>query len=272
VHTTDVNRAFSDVDRAAEPDLLVRHLDVVRTVADGLPYRVRKYELLQAQPAMRLLDAGCGSGTDLAVLAAMVGPDGHVTGVDKSDSMLAEARQRPELAGLPVDLELADVYQLPWPDSTFDACHTERLFHHLEAPEAALAELVRVTRSGGSVVAAEPDFDTVFVDSPNRELTRRVLQLSTDWVQNGWIGRHLRTLLLDAGLVEVTCEPFGVLLTDFAAANRILWLERTARRAVEEGLLPEDAVAAWLADLEAAGRNGRFTGGLTAFVASGRKP
>ena len=57
--------------------------------------------------------------------------------------MVAEARQRPDLAGLPVELQQGDVYQLACPEASFDACHTERLFHHLEVPEKALEQLVR---------------------------------------------------------------------------------------------------------------------------------
>jgi hypothetical protein len=52
----------------------------------------------------------------------------------------------------------------------------------------------------------------------------------------------------------------------------LLWLERTARRAVEEGLLALEAVEAWLADLQAADRSGRFMSGGTIFVASGCTP
>jgi len=63
--STDINRTFTDVDRAADPALFVRHLDTARAAVTGLPYRTRKYELLQAEPGMRLLDAGCGAGTDL---------------------------------------------------------------------------------------------------------------------------------------------------------------------------------------------------------------
>lgn len=142
----------------------------------------------------------------------LVDPDGHVLGIDMSETMVAEARQLPELGGQLVEPPQGDIYQLAWPDEGLDALHTERLFHHLEEPRCALAELVRVIRPGGHLVAAEPGFDTVFVDSPDRKLTRRALHLSTDWVRNGWMGRHLRTLLLDGGLVDVTCDAFATTL------------------------------------------------------------
>src|ERR671929_1081010 len=43
-------------------------------------------------PGERVLDVGSGAGTDSLVAAQMVGPDGHVTGVDMTPEMLAKAR------------------------------------------------------------------------------------------------------------------------------------------------------------------------------------
>jgi len=101
--------------------------------------------------------------------------------------------------------------------------------HHLEEPAQALAEMVRVTRHNGWVVVMEPDFDACFVDSPRRELSRKIQHLLTDTVRNGQMGRQLWALFLDAGLQDVTSEPIGGAFTDLATADRLLWLERTAR-------------------------------------------
>ena len=52
---------------------------------------------LAARPGERILDIGCGAGASTEALAEAVGPEGHVTGVDISPDLMAEARAR--LAG-----------------------------------------------------------------------------------------------------------------------------------------------------------------------------
>ncbi len=82
----------------------------------------------------------------------------------------------------------------------------------------------------------EPDFETGVLDSPNRALTRAILNVGCGVVRNGWMGRHLRALFCDAGLEEVAVEPVPVAVIEYATANQVMWLERTAQRAVDDGL------------------------------------
>src|SRR5437899_2068579 len=49
------------------------------------------WELGRLSPGERVLDLGCGAGTDSLVAAQMVGPEGHVTGIDMTREMLAKA-------------------------------------------------------------------------------------------------------------------------------------------------------------------------------------
>ena len=60
-----------------------------------------------------------------------------------------------------------------------------RVFQHLLDPDAALAEMVRVTRPGGRIVVADPDYDTQVVDVPDQELARRVLRFRADTARRG---------------------------------------------------------------------------------------
>ena len=52
------------------------------------------HELIGPLPATTILDVGCGTGLNFAGLCDLVGPGGHVIGIDASPSMLAAARRR----------------------------------------------------------------------------------------------------------------------------------------------------------------------------------
>ena len=113
------------------------------------------YLLDELAPGSTLLDVGCGPGTITADLAARVRP-GAVVGVEDSEAVLAEARA--------VSLELivgflvADVYHLPFPEASFDVVHAHQVLQHLAEPVAALPEMRRVCRPGGTVAARDADY------------------------------------------------------------------------------------------------------------------
>ena len=223
----DVRSDFTDVDRAADPEHLVRFLNTVSALDVIRAYKRRSFELLGIQPGQVLLDLGCGNGDDARELAGLVGPTGRVVGVDKSEALIAAARERLGSERLPVEFQVGDAYQLDFPDAAFDGCRADRVFHHLEQPERAMAEVVRVARPGARVVTIDPDFETGIVDAPDRALTRRLLNLNCDSYRNGWMGRHMRALFKDAGLIEVAIEPLVVAFEDYTLANQVLALEGT---------------------------------------------
>ncbi|MBN9618832.1 MAG: methyltransferase domain-containing protein, partial [Actinobacteria bacterium] len=61
--------------------------------------RAKALELLSARPGDTVLDLGCGTGLNFAVLLDGVGENGRVIGVDASAGMLAAARKRVRTAG-----------------------------------------------------------------------------------------------------------------------------------------------------------------------------
>src|SRR6266540_485815 len=81
-----------------------------------------------AQPGDRALDVGCGAGYLARLLAAAVGPDGRVTGVDPSSPAINYARRRDPgncsfAVGVAQDLDL--------PDSSFDVVTSTLAVHHI---------------------------------------------------------------------------------------------------------------------------------------------
>ena len=96
----------------------------------------------------RLLNIGCGHGADF--LPFKQGFD--LYGVDFSTEMLKFARKYSTKFGLAVELTLADVRYLPYPEETFDWAISVATYHHImgrEEQQAALNELRRVLKPGG---------------------------------------------------------------------------------------------------------------------------
>ena len=97
----------------------------------------------------RVLDAGCGSGP---LSAALRERGATVAGFDKSAAMLKLARNR---LGPDADLRVADLGQpLPYPDAAFDDIIASLVLHYLEDWTAPLAELRRILRPGGRLIAS----------------------------------------------------------------------------------------------------------------------
>src|SRR5919201_4367307 len=73
------------------------------------------------EPGERVLDLGCGAGTDSLVAAQMVGPSGHVTGIDMTREMLAKARAAAAAMGREnVQFVEGEAESLPFEDEAFD--------------------------------------------------------------------------------------------------------------------------------------------------------
>ncbi|MGA4541415.1 class I SAM-dependent DNA methyltransferase [Uniformispora flossi] len=97
----------------------------------------------------RILDAGCGAGP---LSAALRDRGAVVTGIDASAGMLALARRR---LGDDADLHVADLRDpLPFPDAAFDDVVASLVLHYLEDWGPTLAELRRVLKSGGRLIAS----------------------------------------------------------------------------------------------------------------------
>lgn len=97
----------------------------------------------------RILDAGCGSGP---LFAALRDRGAMVSGFDASAGMLELARRR---LGDGADLQVADLGSpLPYADDTFDDVVASLVLHYLEDWGPALAELHRVLKPGGRLIAS----------------------------------------------------------------------------------------------------------------------
>ena len=96
----------------------------------------------------RVLEIGVGMGADyLEWLKA----GALATGVDLSNTSLAQARRRCEIAGYTPDLYEADAEQLPFADDSFDIVYSYGVMHHSPDVARCIFEARRVLRPGGSL-------------------------------------------------------------------------------------------------------------------------
>jgi len=97
-----------------------------------------------------VLEVGCGIGTDLR---QFIQAGARVTAVDLSSESLKLARKSLDIYGLEADLMVADGESLPLEDNTFDLVYSWGVIHHSSNPPRAVAEILRVLKPGGTVIA-----------------------------------------------------------------------------------------------------------------------
>lgn len=258
---------FNRIDETENPGEFIAFLDIVARNKGIIAMKRRTYELLDARDGQRILEVGCGTGDDARKIAKQISPSGSLIAVDKSKAIIDEARSRQKNDS--VKFIVGDAANLDLESATFDACRIERTLIHIPEPAAAMSEIVRVLRTGGKLVAYEPDLEAYVIDSSYRELTRRILKFWYGQLQCGWIARHLPTLFKDYGLVNIKVEP-QTMIYDFDMVSKSLY--GTLESATEAGVATIDEVSDWLADLERAHNNGTFLCANMGYIVSGSKP
>ncbi len=107
------------------------------------------------RPGERVLDIGCGTGATAIPFAASVSPGGHVTGVDISEPMLAQARQNIAAAGAAnVSLVNADAQVHRFAADSFDLLISRFGVMFFADPVAAFTNLHAGLRGGGRLCMA----------------------------------------------------------------------------------------------------------------------
>jgi SAM-dependent methyltransferase len=130
---------------ANEERLATRRKTIARFLEGPDAAEVAFGAVAEAMPR-RVLEVGCGLGAFAERLTGEL--DAHVLAVDLSTRMVELARARG------VDARLGDVQELPFADGEFDCTVANWMLYHVPDVDRAIAELARVVRPGGRLVAA----------------------------------------------------------------------------------------------------------------------
>jgi ubiquinone/menaquinone biosynthesis C-methylase UbiE len=164
---------------------------------DSSEYRHKLYKKVNLKNKKKILDVGCGTGAVTLDIAGLT--NGEVTGIDIDSEKLKEAER--VLSNVPnIKLIEADVLDLPFEDDTFDLVVFTIVLIHVKDQQKAISQMVRVTKTGGFVLAClEPDYSGIigYPDNPAQALVLKSLEtigadLST--------GRKLKFYFNRAGL------------------------------------------------------------------------
>ena len=193
---------------------LAEQMEVVYRSRDVLQRRRLVYEALGAAPGERILDVGCGPGFYASELLDQVGPDGSVVGLDASPQMLAVAAHRTE-GRSNVAFHEADATSLPVEDGGFDRALSVQVLEYVADIEAALRELHRALRPGGSVVIWDVDWTTLSWHSHDPARMERALGAWDEHLADPSLPRTLAPRMRAIGFEDVAMEGHAFATAEF---------------------------------------------------------
>ena len=250
-----------------DPAATMRYRDVLGALIGTMARR--SIEMLRLRPGDRVLEAGCGLGRDAEAMADQVGPDGHVTGTDLSHELIAEALARTAAKRDRLSFQVADIYDLPFHASSFEAGRVDRVLQHLEDPATAVAQMAWVVRPGGRVVLMEPDWESVTVGGVDPRITRAVVAHENRMHAAGHVGRDLPALLSDAGCHGIACELVPLVVRDLGTFDYLTGLGKSLQAVVAAGTVSRSDGEAWWAGLQARESDNCFVGSIIGTIAVG---
>ncbi|HEY9122299.1 MAG TPA: methyltransferase domain-containing protein [Brevefilum sp.] len=188
----------------------------------------------------KILEVGSGTGAVLSLLSGET--HARCYGIDIDLASLAFSAK----LGYPLALAAGDAYSLPFPDDSFNLTYCHYLLLWIKNPLAVIAEMVRVTRPGGFVIAlAEPDYQAR-IDHPTilAQLGKIQTQSLGEQGAETAMGRKLPGLFHDAGLQNITSGILGA-QWDPTTTGEIDETERLMIRADTADRLSPEALAAY---------------------------
>ena len=130
-----------------------KHREIIRQMFAPITQALAEDGQIGSQQAV--LDIATGPGEPALSLAALVGPEGRIVGIDPVPEMVAGARREAERLGIRnAQFEVAFADRLPFPDDTFDAAISRFGVMFFPSPVDAIREMLRVLKPGGKLALA----------------------------------------------------------------------------------------------------------------------
>lgn len=150
---------------------------------------------LKIKPGSTVLDAGCGTGVFIPFLLRRIGGEGRLVALDVAEEMLKRARAK---GFKDIEYLLADVTSIPLGDEIFDAVVCYSSFPHFQDKPGALAEINRVTKSGGRLLICHTSSRAVV-----NQFHRQIPAVANDIIPDE---HEMQLMLSRAGFTDIKIE------------------------------------------------------------------
>ena len=182
-------------------------LKLQATVAIDMEREVWKNSGLK--PGMNVLDAASGPGFTACELAKFVGT-GTVTGVDINEELVFTAHQAKVSEKVDnVSFRVGNIYELDLPENCFDFVYARFVFQHLEKPQLALKNILRVLKPGGILCILDVDDNWTSFAPESDAFVKFVRKAGAGQKRKGGnrlIGSQLFGMLSEAGFKNVSTK------------------------------------------------------------------
>lgn len=220
------------------------------------------YQDIDLSTARHILEVGCGVGAQTDILLRRF-PEASITGVDKSSSQIAEARDLLSdhlHARGRYDLHEMDAAKLTFEDHTFDGAFVCWLLEHVPNPVQVLKEIRRTLKPQAPVYITEVMNSSFHLD-PYSPQTWKYWQAFNDFqIDTGgdpFIGAKLGNLLADAGFDNIALKEKVWHFDNRQPAKRAailkFWCElllSAAGQLIQEGRVTPETVSGMKSELD----------------------
>src|SRR3954451_18465628 len=161
-------RAWAETLGYPQPELA----NVPDASVDSFAGVANPHALGRIEEGATVLDLGCGAGTDLLIAAQMVGPAGHVIGVDMTAAMLKLAMASAREMGVADRVELHEslIESLPLPNEEADVVISNGVIDLVPDKDAVFAEIDRVLKPGGRLQIADVVIHTAVSEDARKRI------------------------------------------------------------------------------------------------------
>lgn len=252
---------FGGLDDSEQFEFLQGSLKAMDAQASNQKIQQHIIEKMQLKAGDHVLEVGCGLGLRAKRIAQSCSSQVVVTAVDKSEKIIALAKEMSAAENIHYTVD--DAKALSFPDKLFDVVTAERLLICFDDALPVLKEMIRVLKPGGLLVITDFDPASILITPADQVMHQIFMNIYMPSFADIFIGRKLPMLFKTAGLTILDVILNSSDERDITHLEKIIPLQQVLEGGVRAEVLAQEQAQHWHADLRRASRDGTFLYAIT---------